>query len=267
MEQNEHGTGDARVFAPELGRYIQATRLAAKLSQADLAHRSGVTYSYITKLEQGDKTAPTKSILAAVARTLRLDDAGRWHMYHLAGLDPEIESFVAVEDGPIELTRFQRGMLTKLEPDLVAIFDMRWTILACNDSYRRAFPGMMEAGNIMRWYFGAPTAREVLVEWEREAALNVAWFRGLMGQHYPAPWSVRLLRELAQYPDFRRLWSREDHVVFGRAEEDSVMRLRDLATGGTYGIRLDRMQFERERHPVRCFVGVREDSETSIELS
>src|SRR3954464_10320261 len=91
------GAGDARA-----GRAVRARRRcstgagAASRGVADLA---GVSADYYTQLERGDVDGASDSVLNAVARALRLDDAERLHLFDLAR--PEAATRLASSRGPI----------------------------------------------------------------------------------------------------------------------------------------------------------------------
>ena len=80
----------------ELGRQIQALRVEADLSQAELADIVSTSVSSISRLEAGRTIA--LSTFVAVVRTLGRED---W----LGQLDP-----VGIGPSPMELLRQQRGL-------------------------------------------------------------------------------------------------------------------------------------------------------------
>jgi transcriptional regulator with XRE-family HTH domain len=55
------------------------------LRREEVAQLAGVSVDYLTRLEQGRATSPSPSVLAALARTLRLGKDERAHLYRLAG--------------------------------------------------------------------------------------------------------------------------------------------------------------------------------------
>lgn len=58
----------ARIF----GRKVRAQRLAKGLTLEDLAHDSGLSYSYLGQLERGRRN-PTLKIVSAIAVALTAD--------------------------------------------------------------------------------------------------------------------------------------------------------------------------------------------------
>lgn len=53
-----------------LGKRVHAARIAAGLSQGDLARRAGVAQAAISRLERGETVEPGAFLLAGVARAL-----------------------------------------------------------------------------------------------------------------------------------------------------------------------------------------------------
>jgi transcriptional regulator with XRE-family HTH domain len=53
-----------------IGTRIQRLRIQRNMSQADLAERSGVGQSLISRLERGSRPNPTADVLRRLARTL-----------------------------------------------------------------------------------------------------------------------------------------------------------------------------------------------------
>ena len=53
-----------------LGRMLKQRREGKHLTQAQLAHKVGVSQTYIAKLESGDKKNPTLDLLKKIAKAL-----------------------------------------------------------------------------------------------------------------------------------------------------------------------------------------------------
>ena len=54
------------------------------LRREEVADLAGVSVDYYTQLERGDLEGASDSVLNAIARALRLDDAERLHLFDLA---------------------------------------------------------------------------------------------------------------------------------------------------------------------------------------
>jgi transcriptional regulator with XRE-family HTH domain len=55
------------------------------LRREELAHLGGVSLDYLARLEQGRVGNPSASVLASLARALRLTDEERAHLFRVAG--------------------------------------------------------------------------------------------------------------------------------------------------------------------------------------
>ena len=69
MESVEASESQGTAFTDALGRTIQVIRTDQGLSRADLAKRAGISYSYLSAIENGSKPPSTK-ILTVIATAL-----------------------------------------------------------------------------------------------------------------------------------------------------------------------------------------------------
>ncbi|WP_157762771.1 helix-turn-helix transcriptional regulator [Nocardia yamanashiensis] len=242
---------------PSFGKLLRRLREDRGVSRERLAFNAGVSASYVTHLEKGDRGHPTHEVVDALVRYLDRVDAlapvERRHLFDLAGLaNPEVPS---VEELRAGITPDMRDALALHEPHLAAYLDTRWNVLACNESYARAFPGLREDVNILRWFLANERSRQVMVEWDEELRLTVQWLRSLIATVGDTAWSTDLLAELGQYEQFRELWD-EGAVAYGR--ERSLMRLRDLDTGEirSVAVQLFRVNYGPHPNQVQIFLGL-----------
>jgi transcriptional regulator with XRE-family HTH domain len=244
------------VRPPTLGDYLRATRCEHSLSRDQLAGAAAVSTSYIAQLETGEKLRPTVAALHALATALELGPDERRHLYDLARVGsnarPDDEPSDAEQLGNA-ITPEMLTLIDNLNPTLSAYLDHRWNIISANEAYARAFPGLIESGNVLRWLFTDPCARRILAEWEREAALTVRWLRANMGEHADDPAGTELLDELSAIPEFARMWL-QGRVGFGRGTP--YMRLRDPDTGEGYTLNVQLHSVRTPaRSPLLIFIG------------
>jgi transcriptional regulator with XRE-family HTH domain len=71
-----------------LAERLRAGLAAARLNQAELARRSGLTRAYVGRLLGGSQAAPTAEVVAALAAALDLAPAERLRLHAAAGLLP-----------------------------------------------------------------------------------------------------------------------------------------------------------------------------------
>ena len=74
----------AKVTPREAGLPVVGSRRVPGLRRGEVASLAGVSIEYYSKLERGSIAGVSASVLDAVARALRLDDAERGHLFHLA---------------------------------------------------------------------------------------------------------------------------------------------------------------------------------------
>lgn len=245
------------VRPPSFGLLLRRLRDDRGVSRERLAFNAGVSASYISHLEKGDRDHPTREVVDALVRYLdRIDSLSqveRRHLFDLAGLG-------ASEFPPVDRLRQEIGAdmqraLELHEPHLAAYIDTRWNVLACNESYARAFPGLVEDVNILRWFLGNEKSKQVMVEWESEVRTTVRWLRGLIGSTGDTAWSSEFLEELGKYEMFRELWD-EGVAAYGR--ERPLMHLRDVATGRCRSIAVQLFKVFSATNPdqIQIFLGL-----------
>ncbi|MCW1250623.1 hypothetical protein ODZ83_10640 [Acaricomes phytoseiuli] len=123
----------------------------------------------------------------------------------LAGLTPEASN---QEDRPDqnELVEVEQNFLDQMAPVLAGLVDIWWNVRAANEPYRSAFPGLVEEGNILMWFFLNKMSRQVMVEWSDEAALTVSWLRSQTAANPGSAQLRQLYNKLSDCPDFLAMY-------------------------------------------------------------
>jgi transcriptional regulator with XRE-family HTH domain len=142
------------------------------LRREEVALLSGVSADYYTRLERGNLSGVSESVLDAVCRALQLDEAERAHMFDLAR--------AASPSTRPRTTRLKRG----LRPGVQRILDSisttpayvrngRFDILGANQLGRALFAEMYDGDratfNLARYLFLDSRSQDFYVEWERVA--------------------------------------------------------------------------------------------------
>ena len=210
----------------ELGKFLRTRR--ARLSPADfdmpagsrrrtpglrreeLALLAGVGVSWYTWLEQGREINVSTQVLDALARTLRLDRAERWHMYVLAEAVP-----VAVSTGRCAVTEALKEILHSLDPLPAVVTDARCDMLAENDAYHDLFREWHSLPCVHRntlWCtLTEPTAREKFPQYDESVRYQVARFRAAYARHVGEPdWEEDIRRLTSLSSEFAELWARHE---------------------------------------------------------
>lgn len=210
MTQSELGhylrSRRALVTAAEAGLPVTGPRRVPGLRREEVAVLAGVSADYYGRLEQGRERHPSAQVLDALAGALRLDRAGRQHLYHLTGtaVRPEPEVGAPTVDP-------SRQRLVDSWHQPARVYNRALDLLAHNAMARALFGPGEAPGNLVERLFLDPVCRDFFVDWDTVAAGTVG---SLRLHHGAAPHDVRLQEVLADMlarsADFRALWRRHD---------------------------------------------------------
>src|SRR5882757_6185919 len=78
----------ARLAPADVGLAEGPRRRTPGLRREEVAQLAGMSVDYYTRLEQARGPRPSRQILVAVGRALRLTDDERDHLFHLVGEEP-----------------------------------------------------------------------------------------------------------------------------------------------------------------------------------
>lgn len=187
------------------------------VSRAELATRAQTAFSYVTKLEQGSAVHPSPEVIDNLADVLGVDDVERRHLHDLIVYDRESSLLPTETVGPVDVTDQMRIYVDNLVPHLAGIVDDAWNVLYSNSEYARIYRHLADpaVGNVLMWFFQVPEARAIMIDWETEARLTVAWLRALMVRRPRSTLFPPLLNQLSTSPDFQRMWASQE-VLMGR---------------------------------------------------
>jgi transcriptional regulator with XRE-family HTH domain len=198
-----------RASAADAGLPAGAGRRVPGLRREEVAQLAGVSLDYLARLEQGRAANPSPSVLASLARALRLTDDERAHLFRLAGHAEPSAGTINRHIGP----GVQR-LLDRLGDVPVMVLDATGQVLAANE-LTTALIGDFSAGaprdrNIAwRHFTGAPTrlVREEADQVDAEAQI-VADLNEAAGRYPDDAELAALIDDLrAASPRFAELWS------------------------------------------------------------
>ncbi len=119
-----------RVEPATVGLPAGGRRRAAGLRREEVAHLSGISVDYLTRLEQGRATSPSAQVVEALARALRLPDADRDVLFRLAGhVTPGREAISARVSPSVQ------RLLDRLAHTPVVVYDAAWNLVVANEAY------------------------------------------------------------------------------------------------------------------------------------
>jgi transcriptional regulator with XRE-family HTH domain len=188
------------------------TRRTPGLRREELAALAGVSVDYYTRIEQGRETAPSDSVLDALARALRLTDDEHAHLLALAdqvaGRTPRRRPVDSQPASP-----GLRLLLESVRPSPAYVLNEVNDMLAANPEGLALLPGLGDwppgQRNTIRYTFLHPAARTVFADWDRVARNSVAH---LHTAELTAPaQTAALVAELsAASGEFGALWRRHE---------------------------------------------------------
>ena len=176
---------------------------------------AGVSVPYYTRLERGDMSGASTSVLEALARALQLDDAERAHLFDLARA---AQATIA----PPRRRRVKERVRPEVQWTLDAITGAaayagndRLDILAANHLGRALFSELYASPtrppNHARFVFLDPRAEGFYDDWERAASECVAILRTAAGRDPHDRNLADLVGELERNSEtFRTRWAAHD---------------------------------------------------------
>jgi len=206
------------VGLPDVGQ-----RRVPGLRRGEVASLAGVSVEYYAKLERGALGGVSASVLDAIARALRLDDAERSHLFNLA----------QAADGTSNMLRpRRRGRSWTPRPSLTWVLDSitggpalvrngRMDLLATNALGRAMHSSLYERSpgpvpNFARYTFLDEDSHRFYPDWDTAADTAVAILRTEAGRDPHDALMHDLVGELAtRSTDFRRRWSSHDVRLHG----------------------------------------------------
>ncbi|WP_330340049.1 helix-turn-helix transcriptional regulator [Streptomyces sp. NBC_00557] len=233
--------GRARLDPADVGLPPGARRRTAGLRREEVASLAGMSVDYYTRLEQRRGPRPSRQMLTALARALRLTDDERDHLFHLAGEEPPRRDRASAHVRP--------GLLLVLDRlyDAPALVVTDCGEVLAQNALSRALSGDVLARpvrerNMVRRFFLDPAAREIFPpeDWPEHARGHVANLRAVAAARPDDPEPTALVAELrAASEEFSRLWDTHEvavrrgstkrfrHPVVGLLELDCEILLSD----------------------------------------
>ncbi|WP_433293131.1 helix-turn-helix transcriptional regulator [Pseudonocardia sp. CA-142604] len=212
MDRTEFGstlrTWRERLRPSDVGVPAGLRRRTPGLRREEVAALAGVSVDYLTRLEQGRGPRPSDGVLSALARALRVTDAERDHLFHLAGSAPPLPGRIRSAVRPSVLRLMDRftdlpALLLDAKSDVLAWNPMAVALLGDLSSIPPA------QRNIARQAFtGTHRVEFHAGERERLDRALVADLRRCAARYPADPDLQRLVSDLrAASADFERLWT------------------------------------------------------------
>jgi transcriptional regulator with XRE-family HTH domain len=192
------------------------TRRVPGLRREEVALLAGVSVDYYTRLERGNTSGVSETVLEAIARALELDEAERAHLFDLARAQqatsrPRRRS----SSSPQRVRPGVQRMLDAMTGAPAYVRNGRMDILAANQLgfalYSEMYANPRRPVNSARFAFLDPRATTFFTDWERVADDAVAVLRGEAGRNPHDRDLSDLIGELStQSEDFRVRWAKHN---------------------------------------------------------
>jgi transcriptional regulator with XRE-family HTH domain len=217
-----------RLQPADVGLPAGSRRRTRGLRREEVALLAAISPTYYAFLEQGRDVRPSRQVLDALAKALRLGPAERSHLHELVHGGPPPDASRSAET----LAPAVAALVDRLDPCPTFVTGRRWDVLAANRAACELWTDWHalapETRNMVWWTFADAAARTVLVDWEIEASALLARFRAAAARHPDEPDFVDLIERLhAASAEVRAWWPRHEVAPLS----SGTKRLRHPALG------------------------------------
>ena len=206
-------TRRAKITPQQAGlQFYGGNRRVPGLRREEVAMLAGVSADYYTRLEKGNLSGVSDSVLEAIAGALQLDEAERLHLLNLARAANTSPARATARRTPQHLRPATKLILDGMTDTPAFIRNGRLDILAANTLgqalYSPAFATPARPVNLARFRFLDPAAREFYPDFSDSAHTTVALLRTEAGRDPFNKSLTDLIGELStRSEEFRALWA------------------------------------------------------------
>jgi transcriptional regulator with XRE-family HTH domain len=209
-------TRRAKVTPEQAGLTIYGgNRRVPGLRREEVAMLAGVSADYYTRLEKGNLSGVSETVLEAIAGALHLDEAERLHLFDLARAANTSPARAARHRTPQQVRRGIQLILDGMTGTPAFVRNGRLDILAVNALgralYSPVFASPARPANLARFRFLDPAARDFYPDFDDSARTTVALLRTEAGRDPYSKSLTGLIGELStRSEEFRALWAAHD---------------------------------------------------------
>jgi transcriptional regulator with XRE-family HTH domain len=206
-------TRRAKITPEQAGlQFYGANRRVPGLRREEVAMLAGVSADYYARLEKGNLSGVSDSVLDAIAGALQLDEAERLHLLNLARAANTSPARAAARRTPQQLRPATRHILDGMTDTPAFVRNGRLDIIAANALgqalYSPAFASPARPVNLARFRFLDPAARDFYPDFADSAHTTVALLRTEAGRDPFSKSLTDLIGELStRSEEFRALWA------------------------------------------------------------
>src|SRR5688500_15429133 len=206
-------TRRARISPAQAGLPVYGgdRRRVPGLRRSEVATSAGISVEYMTKLERGNATGVSDSVIDGLAHALQLDEAERAHLEDLLRTAGSTRPPRRRPARPRVRPTVQR-ILDSMTGAPAFVLNGRLDILAANDLglalYSPMYTGPVRPANTARFVFFDPNATEFFRDYDKAANDTVALLRAEAGRDpYNRDLSDLIGQLSTRSDDFRRRWA------------------------------------------------------------
>lgn len=220
------------------------------LRREEVAQLAGVSAAYYTKIERGDLSGVSDSVLYAIIRALNMDEAESTHLLDLAKQANGGRSINRVRPEP-QVSASVQQLVDTMQDVPALVMNKLSEAVASNRLGRALFPDLFVAGqppmSHAQYLFLDPRSKVFYPEWEKSARESVSSMRLLAGQDPSDKAFAALVAELTkESSEFRDWWTSHtvrthnsgskkiNHPVVG----EMTIQFEALSINATPGLRL-----------------------------
>ncbi|TGA92725.1 helix-turn-helix transcriptional regulator [Streptomyces sp. MZ04] len=229
----------ARLDPTDVGLQAGPRRRTPGLRREEVAQLAGMSVDYYTRLEQRRGPHPSRQMLTALARALRLTDDERDHLFHLTGEEPPRAGAASghVRPGLLLILDRLHDTPAQIVSDIGETLAQNTMAAALSGDTASRPP---RERNLVRRFFTDPAARDLFPpeDHSEHARSHVANLRAVTAARPDDPAPAALVAELiAAGAEFRTLWQSHEvalrrastkvflHPLVGRLELDCEVLL------------------------------------------
>jgi transcriptional regulator with XRE-family HTH domain len=213
----------ARITPEDVGLTTYGPRRVPGLRREEVATLAGVSVDYYNRMERGNLSGASESVLEALAGALRLDEAERAHLFDLARASRP-SARPRRRQAKQNVRPSVQWMLDSMTGSAAIAENGRLDALATNQLARafhaHLFDGSGRPVNFARFIFLDPRAKEFFADWERAVRDCVALLRSEAGRNPHDRALSNLVGELStQSEDFRGHWAAHNVRLHNKGEK------------------------------------------------
>ncbi|MET9487478.1 helix-turn-helix transcriptional regulator [Nocardia sp. NPDC006630] len=182
------------------------------LRREEVALLAGVSIDYYVRMERGNLSGASDSVLDNLCRALQLDDAERAHLFDLARASTPVPTRQRRTTPAAGITDTIQQILDAITDAPAWVRNARHDLLAANSLARALYAPLLadprRPANNARFVYLDPASQDFFVDWERAADDIAAMLRSEAGRRPDDKQLIELIGELSTRSEqFRTRWA------------------------------------------------------------